>query len=1409
MSSMMAHELQSVAVVKVDNRQFLIPASLLHHHCPILGPCLSTNLPLIRVNIEGIKAPTFKLIENYIRTGQFPDITVQNVIDLYAAATNLGMIPLAKKCQEQIYKRSVEDQMLTFYVECERANNPTDAAASLDMMSKTFKKIALSKGITELNETQLIKVIDSGPVKKRPQAERFIAVLRWLQTDCRGRSERAKSLLSRFNLNDKSLAGCEVCPEITKHVPALKLLANLPLPERVGTGKGCVTASTSLKGTPVTTITGGSTAVTSSRTKTAATKSFNAKVPLQKAKAKQKKVNKTITETFVESPDSDISTLKAKKTNKALNKVVPENFKQVYESVTTKSRGNSTIETGGFVLAKKQPPVDGGKSSPSLKGAVQEESERKGTDKPSEVTTPKGRSSRDSRKSLVADLVKRTTAKFSKKQRNKPIDANRTKDPAKKSQETKLAMFTTPHADKPSEASTLKDQPKTEVKKSSSTKALHTNKPSDVNAPKDQTRKSSTVKTPSAHKPSDANVSKDRAKRSSTVKTLRADKPSDASALKDQSKIDQKKSPTAKTLRPDKHNEANSIKDKARSSKKSTSAKASHGDKLNETKSLKHKAKSPKKSLAAKAPRADKPSDATSPKKQEKKSYKKSVVAKTLRVDKPSDASSPKDQSKKSPKKSFLAKTLRTDKPSDASRPKDQEKSPKMSSVAKTLRADKPSDASRPKDQEKSPKRSRVAKTRRIDKPSDASSPKTEGKKSSKMSSVAKTLRADKPSDASRPKDQEKSPKKSRVAKTRRIDKPSDASSPKTEGKKSSKKSSVAKTLCADKPSDASRPKDQEKSPKKSRVAKTRRIDKPSDASSPKTEGKKSSKKSSVAKTLCADKASDASRPKDQEKSPKKSLVAKTRRISDASSPKTEGKKSPKKSSVAKTLCADKPSDASRPKDQEKSPKKSLVAKTHRIDKPSDASSPKTEGKNSPKKSSVAKTLCADKPSNASRPKNQEKSPKKSLVAKMLHIDKSRDASASKNTKKNKSRPTEASRADKPTDASTSKDQAKKTLRKYFTVDKPTKPAPKLADKPSDLSTTNDQAKKTSKKSRFSKTSKGNVAAPTVAQKAPSNKSGERKKSAHTSPIKTKNSQSKKPSKEEKPYFRLMAKKSNKPKAQTSPSKQSTDASTTMVEKRHDVLKAGRNKRREAKKSPTKSSSKTNKTKVHAEKLANAQRVPHSPMKESLQDLKQRTRNDNPLVATFGSTLAGKGNNVGTPSDTQKNPKKRKHSKRADIATDHKCNKKHAQKRSGQTSAQPSVKSSDMATEVPLSKWYSGIRTEQLHQARKAPGGEEVSRATISDSAAKKIVKNGPTNAQQSENSALKAPAAAIPQQRNDKPQGSLKKGLIKWPRGCGNHTKQKKIPDAKLAEAGVKNRKSKSLWKNLKKPAKIFSGGH
>lgn len=53
-----------------------------------------------------------------------------------------------------------------------------DLVASLSYMAKTFRMIALSRGITELTEEQLLRLLDSPQIKERPQVERFTAALR-------------------------------------------------------------------------------------------------------------------------------------------------------------------------------------------------------------------------------------------------------------------------------------------------------------------------------------------------------------------------------------------------------------------------------------------------------------------------------------------------------------------------------------------------------------------------------------------------------------------------------------------------------------------------------------------------------------------------------------------------------------------------------------------------------------------------------------------------------------------------------------------------------------------------------------------------------------------------------------------------------------------------------------------------------------------------------------------------------------------------------------------------------------------------------------------------------------------------------------------------------------------------------
>lgn len=80
---------------------------------------------------------------------------------------------------EKLIEFTINEKLIVMYVFIYELNSSQDLTAALNYIGKTFRMISLSKGITELSEEQLIKLIESAPVKQRPQSERFTAVLRW------------------------------------------------------------------------------------------------------------------------------------------------------------------------------------------------------------------------------------------------------------------------------------------------------------------------------------------------------------------------------------------------------------------------------------------------------------------------------------------------------------------------------------------------------------------------------------------------------------------------------------------------------------------------------------------------------------------------------------------------------------------------------------------------------------------------------------------------------------------------------------------------------------------------------------------------------------------------------------------------------------------------------------------------------------------------------------------------------------------------------------------------------------------------------------------------------------------------------------------------------------------------------
>ncbi|OQR67018.1 hypothetical protein BIW11_04867, partial [Tropilaelaps mercedesae] len=190
-------ERRSITLVRAGKQEFVVPTELLRKSCP----ALKLNSPkeeegtVTHVDLSGVDEAAFEIVAQYFRTGELPELTIQNVIDVYCSASDLGIGQLEKKCWKHVFRlMSPEEQSLILFAEMEKSDwNINDKKVIMEHLCRRLKQVVNTSSYLQLNITQVPTKVST------TRSERSSTVLNGGRTTCQ---TQTKNNLHRTNRTD-------------------------------------------------------------------------------------------------------------------------------------------------------------------------------------------------------------------------------------------------------------------------------------------------------------------------------------------------------------------------------------------------------------------------------------------------------------------------------------------------------------------------------------------------------------------------------------------------------------------------------------------------------------------------------------------------------------------------------------------------------------------------------------------------------------------------------------------------------------------------------------------------------------------------------------------------------------------------------------------------------------------------------------------------------------------------------------------------------------------------------------------------------------------------------------------------------------------------------------------------------
>ncbi|XP_064481732.1 uncharacterized protein LOC135394745 isoform X3 [Ornithodoros turicata] len=205
--------------VVVDKQVFRIEREMLTKYSPFFKRTFEKdeNRKKNKLKLSGISAATFKILLQYMRTGQLI-VAPENVADVFSAAFRLHMSDVVKKCIQLETETTPMGQQMLMYSAARRLNLEDEERRSFDFLTSHFMSVVTTKEFLEMEMEDVMQLMSAESIGCRREMEIFEAGMRWLNYAPEQRYKQGEALMSVVhfdNMNVQELHQCLEYPGIS------------------------------------------------------------------------------------------------------------------------------------------------------------------------------------------------------------------------------------------------------------------------------------------------------------------------------------------------------------------------------------------------------------------------------------------------------------------------------------------------------------------------------------------------------------------------------------------------------------------------------------------------------------------------------------------------------------------------------------------------------------------------------------------------------------------------------------------------------------------------------------------------------------------------------------------------------------------------------------------------------------------------------------------------------------------------------------------------------------------------------------------------------------------------------------------------------------------------------------------
>lgn len=139
-----------------------------------------------RITLKSVDGPTLKAVIHYIYLGRI-DLTKDNVSNILAAASGMGIVSLEEKCGQYLEEKLTEDTCLQTLILAEKYNLSQLKENALKLVCANFENIALAD-LLHVEANILSDIFKSDQIQAL-ETHIFNCLVKWVEQD---ETERAK-----------------------------------------------------------------------------------------------------------------------------------------------------------------------------------------------------------------------------------------------------------------------------------------------------------------------------------------------------------------------------------------------------------------------------------------------------------------------------------------------------------------------------------------------------------------------------------------------------------------------------------------------------------------------------------------------------------------------------------------------------------------------------------------------------------------------------------------------------------------------------------------------------------------------------------------------------------------------------------------------------------------------------------------------------------------------------------------------------------------------------------------------------------------------------------------------------------------------------------------------------------------